>query len=264
MRYYTTVLWKSIRDKKFFLAILILLLSMLFSLGAFLEEGIEYFFHHDYIVTFLQGYNGDRALLTGLAPLVATLPFAAQHIENRRSGTMKYIVSRMGYKNYFHSFFIMNAVLSFMAFLFGMLLFLLLSFMFFEKNAISRDAYYAMTEVSIYKALVNTSPILYIGIIILHCSFVATAYSSVGLAMSFFIKNKFIAWVSPFFIATLGSLFAMFVGLTKMEPMAIFDVSRVKGISPVFVFVYLILTIGISYLASYKKFQKDIKADEEI
>ena len=90
------------------------------------------------------------------------------------------------------------------------------------------DAYYAITKVSIYESAVRTSPLFYVGIIILHCSFVGVAYSSVGLAMSYFIKSKFVAWLSPFILTTIGSLFAMFLGLTKIEPMAIFDVSRVN------------------------------------
>ncbi|HFR3939706.1 TPA: hypothetical protein ACHVI1_002185, partial [Streptococcus suis] len=93
MRYYTNIFLKGIRSKRFFLSVLIILFSMMFSLSAFIEEGMEYFFQHDYVMTFLQGYNGDRTLLTILAPLIATIPFAAQHIENRKSGTMKYIVS---------------------------------------------------------------------------------------------------------------------------------------------------------------------------
>jgi len=47
-------------------------------------------------------------------------------------------------------------------------------------------------------------------------------------------------------------------------PKWIFDVSRVKGISVVFVFVYLILIVVISYWMSYKKFKRDIETDEEI
>lgn len=263
MRYYFNIFLKGIRDKKFFLALLIILLSMIFSLIAFIEEGMDYFFHHDYIMTFLQGYNGDRTLLDGLAPLIATMPFAAQHIENRRSGAMKYIVSRMGYKKYFNSIFITNALLSFVVFVFGMLLFLLISILFFDKS-INMNIYYGITRVSVYEAVAKTSPLLYIGVIILHCSLVAVAYSSVGLAMSYFIKNKFVAWVSPFIIATITSLFAIFIGVTKFEPMAIFDVSRVKGTSIIFVFIYLIITVSCSYVVSYKKFKKDIETDEEI
>lgn len=263
MRYYVSIFLKGIRDKKFFLALLIILLSMIFSLSAWIEEGMDYFFHHDYIMTFLQGYNGDRTLLVGLAPLIATMPFAAQHIENRRSGAMKYIVSRMGYKKYFDSIFITNALLSFAVFIFGMLSFLLVSILFFDKN-ININIYYGITRISVYEAIARKSPLLYIGVIILHCSFVAVAYSSVGLAMSYFIKNKFVAWVSPFIVATIASLFAMFIGFTKLEPMAIFDVSRVKGVSIIFVIIYLILTVGCSYVVSYKKFKRDIEADEEV
>ena len=113
MSYRLNVISKVMRSRKFFLSILIILLSMIFSLTAFVEEGMEYFFKHDYVMAFLQGYNGDRSLLVILGPLIATFPFSAKHVENSKSGTMKYLVARMGYKKYFNSNFIINQLLKF-------------------------------------------------------------------------------------------------------------------------------------------------------
>lgn len=56
----------------------------------------------------------------------------------------------------------------------------------------------------------------------------------------------------------------MFLGLTKLEPMAISDVSRVQGMTPVFVISYLIISLLLSYVLSLLKFKKDIENDEEI
>ena len=56
----------------------------------------------------------------------------------------------------------------------------------------------------------------------------------------------------------------MFVGLTKLEPMAIFDVSRVQGMTPVFVISYLLISLFLDYILSLLKFKKDIENDEEI
>ena len=263
MSYRLNVVSRVMRSKRFFLSILIILLSMIFSLTAFVEEGMEYFFKHDYAMTFLQGYNGDRSLLVILAPLIATLPFAAQHVENSKSGTMKYLVARMGYKKYFNSNFIINFLTSFITFAIGMFIFFIASFVLFSKD-INMDTYMGMTGVSTYKMLADKSALLYILAIILHCAFVGACYSSVGLSLSYFIKNKFVAWIGPFIIATIGSLFAMFVGLTKLEPMAIFDVSRVQGMTPVFVISYLIISLLLAYVLSLLKFKKDIENDEEI
>lgn len=56
----------------------------------------------------------------------------------------------------------------------------------------------------------------------------------------------------------------MFLGLTKLEPMAIFDVSRVQGVTPIFVISYLLISLLLTYILSYIKFKKDIENDEEI
>ncbi len=263
MHYYIYTFFNRIKCKKFLLSIVTILFSMAFSLTAFIEEGTKYFFEHDYVMTFLQGYNGDRTLFTILAPLIATIPFAAQHIENKKSGSLKYILMRMGNRKYFNSIFIINMLLSFVTFLVGMILYFGVSFVVFSKD-VNMDIYYAITRVTTYEVVAKKSPVLYIGIIIIHCSLVAIAYSSVGLALSFFIKNKFIAWISPFIISTVGSLFAMFVGLTKIEPMAIFDVSRVNGIDVTFVLLYMMLVIFTSYIVAYNKFKRDMCVDEEI
>lgn len=263
MSYRLNVIPRVMRSRKFFLSILIILLSMIFSLTAFIEEGMEYFLKHDYVMTFLQGYNGDRSLLVILGPLIATLPFSAQHVENSKSGTMKYLVARMGYKKYFNSNFIINFLTSFITFAIGMVIFFIGCFAFFSKD-LNMDAYMGMTGVSTYKMLANKSAILYILAIILHCGFVGACYSSLGLALSCFIKNKFVAWIGPFIIATIGSLFAMFLGLTKLEPMAIFDVSRVQGMTPVFVISYLLISLFLAYILSLLKFKKDVENDEEI
>ena len=150
-----------------------------------------------------------------------------------------------------------------MTFALGMVIFFIGCFVFFSKD-LNMDAYMGMTGVSTYKMLANKSALLYILVLILHCGFVGACYSSLGLSLSYFIKNKFIAWIGPFIIATIGSLFAMFVGLTKLEPMAIFDVSRVQGMTPIFVISYLLISLFLAYILSLLKFKKDIENDEEI
>lgn len=263
MNYRYKMFLKALTSMKFIGVLVIIIFLCFFGLITFLEEGIEYFFKHDYIYAFLQGYNGDRALLVALAPIIATIPYATRHIENTKSGFIKYIVVRMGYKKYFDSIFLVNMMLAAFVFFIGMLIFLFISFFLFSKN-INQDMYINVTKLSAYKNIANISSILFVFVIIVHCSFISMAFASLGLASSFFIKNKFVAWVFPFFASTIFSLFAIFVNLTLFEPMSMFDVSRVKGTDIFNIILFLLVTIGGSYIVSLLKFKKDLKADEEI
>ena len=49
MDYKVSMFLKGMKNKQFFLAILIILTSMIFSVSAFIEEGMEYFFNHNYL-----------------------------------------------------------------------------------------------------------------------------------------------------------------------------------------------------------------------
>ncbi len=262
LEYCKNILFNGIKDKKFFLAISIILLSMIFSLTSFLDEGSMYFFKHDYVTTFLQGYNGDKSLLVPLAPLIATIPFAANHIENRKSGIIKNLIIRIGYDKYFKYTFLINIILSFLVFFISMFIFMLFSILFFDKN-IDLDIYNYITKNSMYNFVANISPLFYLLILIIHCSIISAVYSSIGLSLSYYIKNKFIAWVFPFVITTIISLFSIFLGITKLELMAMFDVTRVKDNTFIFLLFYVSFFITTSYFIAYNKFKRDIQNDEE-
>lgn len=262
LEYCKNILFNGIKDKKFFLAISIILLSMIFSLTSFLDEESVYFFKHDYVTTFLQGYNGDKSLLVPLAPLIATIPFAANHIENRKSGIIKNLIIRIGYDKYFKYTFLINIILSFLVFFISMFIFMLFSILFFDKN-IDLDIYNYITKNSMYNFVANISPLFYLLILIIHCSIISAVYSSIGLSLSYYIKNKFIAWVFPFVITTIISLFSIFLGITKLELMAMFDVTRVKDNTFIFLLFYVSFFITTSYFIAYNKFKRDIQNDEE-
>ena len=261
MRYYFAILLNNIKNKKFYFAVLIIISVMAFATGVIEKISGDISFN-DYLINFLEGYNGFRSTLPVLAPLIATIPFATMHIDNRKSGTIKYLISRLGYKKYFNSLFITNFLLGFFAFFIAMSLFLLLSFLLYHKN-IDLEYFDQLTRRTIY-GFANKPPHLYIALIILHCSYCAAVFSSIGLAASYFIKNKFTAWLAPFVVSTISSLFALFVGLTIVEPMSIFDIARIAGMKIGFVLSYLTIILLLSYIIAFLKFKRDIKADEEI
>lgn len=263
MGYLKRSVFNGIFSFKFLFGIIALLLVMTFGLYAsnkdYFSEGIKI----NYVVAFLSGYNGWGAVLSMTAPLVATIPFATKHIENRKSGLTKIFVSKMGKDKYFNNLFITNLILTFLQFVIGMFVFLGICFLLFNKSA-SFDDVISSQGSTIYEVFASKSAILYIMIIILHCSVVSMIFSAFGMACSYFIKNKFVAWISSFIATIIFSFFAIFLNLTQLEPMSIFDVSRVSHMKIYIVVAYVIVVIAFSYIFSKLKFNRDMLRDEEM
>ncbi len=263
MSYLKKLVVNGIFNFKFLLGVIIVILSMVSGIINSNSDIFDSIFTIDYAQAFLSGYNGSGSFFVIVAPLIATIPFATRHIDNRKSGFIKILISKMGKDKYFNHLFIANLIVTFLEFLIGMLIFFLTCIVLFSKN-INFDVYSGITGVSVYKFISNISPLSYIITIILHCSIVSVMYSSLGMAFSYFIKKKFVAWISPFVISIIASLFAMFIGVTKLEPMSIFDVSRVSNMNVFIVIIYVFIVVTFSYIFSKKKFNKDMISDEEM
>ncbi len=257
MGFFFKLVFHNLKSKRFFIALGIILVTMMFSWTAFLDDSFE----HSYMEAFLHGCFGYKSLFYGLAPLIAAIPFAAQHVENSKSGTIKYIVSRLGETRYFNTMFFANVLLTAITFMIGMAVFSLISFCAFSKN-VDIDVCNAAFP-NPYMQAANNSLLLYVITLIAHCSFVSVAFSSIGLAVSFFIRNKFVAWISAFIISILMGLFALFLNLVKFEPMAIFNVCRASGTTVFLVIGYSVAITGFSYLLARTKFRMVMRKDEE-
>ncbi len=251
-----------LKSKRFYITLAILILSMVFSWTAFRDDSVP-LFEHDYMLAFVHGCHGWTTLLAILAPLLSAIPFAAQHVENYKSGTMKYIVCRMGERRYFNIMFFANICLTAITFIIGMGLFFLICVVLFSKN-MDTDAFYGIVRVSTYAQIADISPVLYGVTLIAHCAFVASAFSSIGLALSFFIKNKFVAWISPFIISELMALFAMFINIVQLEPMSIFDVNRASDTTVLLVICYVLIIMISAYFLAKTKFIRAMRKDEGI
>lgn len=258
MSFFFKMVLSGLKSKRFFIALGVIIVTMMFSWTAFMEDSFE----HSYMEAFLHGCFGYKSLFYGLAPLIAAIPFAAQHVENCKSGTLKYIVARMGTKRYFNSMFFANAFLTVITFIVGMALVFFASFIVFGKNVNMEICNGGFRNP--YMGIADFSLALYVVTLIAHCSFVAIAFSSIGFSMSFVIKNKFVAWISPFIISTLMGLFAIFINLVKLEPLSIFNVCRASRTTVWLVVCYSLGVIVLTYLLARARFSMGLRKDEEV
>ncbi len=263
MNYISKMCQRALLSKKFVVAVVILWVTMGFAIVDFGKFVVDITFESDYIDAFLKSYSGSWSLLPVFAPLLVAIPFAAQHIENQKSGTIKVLVSRLGENKYFNSIFFTNLIVSFLVFFVGMVLYLTMLYVFFSKN-VDIVSFHDELKCSAYGDYFKNNPLAYVFLIIVHCSIVGCVFSTVGLSISYFINNKFIAWVSPFVISIITSIFALYLNVTKFEPTAVFDVTSVSYTTVPFIIGYVIVTLAGCYILSYIKFKKDMINDEVI
>lgn len=255
-------LWIRIKGLRFILPVFLVLATMGFSLLTEELRDYDSIVQNDFVKVFLMGYQGSYAVFPASILLIATIPYASQYVIAFKSGSEKYMVARFGSDKFFRNTFIINAILSGAVVAIGMALYLLFSFVFFSHD-IDLEFYRQLVSVSAYKMVAEKSIKAYILLIIVHCSVFCAVFSSLGLTISFYIKRRFVAWISPFIIAVILSLFAIFIGITILEPMAILDVSRVSGTTPILIVIYELIVLIAAYMFAIKKYKRDLSEDEE-
>lgn len=261
MSFFFRMIKSGMKSRRFYIALCVILLSMGISWTAFAEDPIS-LFENSYLRAFLHGCFGWNSPFPAVAPLIAAIPFAAQHVENCKSGTMKYMVARMGERKYLNTMFFANVCLTAITFIVGMSLFLLICFLFFDKSV---DVSVCNGELpNIYSRIATQSPFLYAITLIAHCSFVSIAFSSIGFSLSFLFNNKFIAWISAFIVSTLMGLFAIFINAVALDPTSVFDVCSCSNTTLPLVVCYVLVVVGVAYLFARVRFNRTLRHDEEI
>lgn len=206
-------------------------------------------FENDFAKVFLTGYQGYTSIFSIAVFILVTIPFASWFVRCNQSGYEKNIVVRIGQEKYVKNMFIINGVISGITVINGMVLYLIVCFILFNKN-IDIESFINLTNISPYGIFANVGCITYIVVIIIHCAVVCSVFSNLGLAASFFVKKKIVAILFPFAFAIVVSFFAIFIGITKLEPLSIIQVSRVKGMTIPWIIIYLtVIEVGAYFLA---------------
>lgn len=211
---------------------------------------------------FMQCYEGSKALILSVPALICALAFSYWYAQNYISGMEKYIFIKVGKNRYYNSLIIANFILSGLALFIGLLILYLFA-LFTFKAPVDEQFINSIIIGSVFEGIGKISVHYFIFAIILHSTFFGMVYGTLGMAISFFIKNKFVALVSPFVFYTFGSLFALHVGLTKIEPKATFNVGLVTNNNAFYIYGSLFVILILSIALSRWKFVRDLKNDEE-
>lgn len=207
---------RAICSKNFLAATLICFISFIVGIYPFLR-----FTFKGSIYLFLRAHSqGTSSILCLIAPLIVSIPFSNSYCIDTQSKLINYIYLRIGRKKYFISRVISNGLAGGFSIALPLsLLFVILSLIFGIKPVYMGDVRGAFGDVY------NSSQFRYVLILIVLAFIFGIVYSTLGLAISTFINNKYLAIIFPFFVYFIpGLLFGSF-GIAYLEPSTTFDPS---------------------------------------
>jgi len=196
-------------------------------------------------------------ILVIMAPIIVTLPFAASFIDDEEKHFLRNVLIRESRINYFVKKYLITGILGSLAISLPLLMLLLINIIFFPKGSIQ---HIAPSMSGAFNEVYQNSQLAYALLTIVNSTIFGFIYANIGLAISFFIKNKVAAIVGPFLFYILPSFFFIYLNLTPLEPSFTFNFSGQRDIKFSIIALELLLLLIISVIAGYLKF---IKLDKD-
>lgn len=196
---------------------------------------------------FLMGHSkGTLSIISLLFPILVSIPFAASYVSDLQSGFIQYIYVRMGRLKYIAIRLLVNGLVS------GGVISssLLISFFFFmliRGFDVSPSSYINVSLKNGLYELYHNWTVGYILLFILHSFISGVLFSTLGLGLSTFLKNKYFAVLSPFlFYIVSGTLL---IHINKFFHSAILFNLGVYGdlqYSYVMLYTIILLVVGVT------------------
>ena len=164
-------------------------------------------------------YGAYYWVLPAIAPLIAVLPFAASLITDRSSGYVTFILSRTSFRKYITSKFFANLLAGGISISIPLLIMYGVINIFYPRGfppvtapgeaRIGRIPY---TLPGPMTYLYRTKTDLYVFFLIGLSFIFGATYASLGLALSLFLHNRYVALATPFILYQIGSFVMNMLG----------------------------------------------------
>jgi len=214
---------------KFLLAIALTLIADIFGLLEYgppvspFEDPVKYPFIQNAFDGFI--YGAYYWVLPALAPLIAVLPFGDSFITDRSSGYVSFILSRTSFRKYITSKFFANLLAGGISLsiplliMYGVInIFYLRGFPPVTAPGEARIARIPYTLPGPMAYLYRTKTDLYVFFLIGLSFIFGAVYASLGLALSLFLHNRYVALATPFVLYMIGGMVANMLGKSAWNP----------------------------------------------
>ena len=186
-------------------------------------------------------------ILILILPLLSSLVYSDTYLEDKKSGFLKFIYMRSEKKKYLRTKFLANFIVSGLA----VAIPIMISFIFLRLRIPSGEpnpilGVNTIFPTQLFPKLFYSHPNIYILLWIVIYFIYAGAFSSLGLSLSIFIKNRIAVLFSPFIICHVIGIALEFLGGYKYYPLNFLYLSLYKSFT-VIILEFIVLMF-VSYL----------------
>ena len=186
-------------------------------------------------------------ILILILPLLSSLVYSDTYVEDSKSGFLKFIYIRGDKKKYLRTKFLANFILSGVA----VAIPIVVSFVVLKLRVPSVETnpllgVSTILQTDIFPKMFYSHPNLYIALWIGIYFIYAGLFSSVGLSLSIFIRNKIVVLFSPFIIYHVGAIIIEFFQGYRYYPASFLYLGLYKSFAAII--IEFILIMIISYL----------------
>lgn len=237
---------RALFSKNTFLAIIIVLISLIIPcyFGSIIpfpnDDGINFFIR---IGAFL-----PMSYLPLLAPLISCIPYSNSYISDKSSGILKYIYTKIEFREYFNTKLIVNALVSGLVFLVPQIIMLIILIIF---KGINNEN---MEIVGAFSSIYYNNKMIYALILIFMQFIFGSVFSTFALGVSAVTENKYLTIIVPFiYVIITGTVFEI-IGINKLfnfNVVTLFDISYSASMTGINIIVHNIAIFLIGMILFY-------------
>lgn len=250
--YFKTELKRAILSKYFLIALLITFALLLYSFFEFITLGWQsspFNFqslkkYYDSFDMFIISRSENRASYLGLlAPLLASLVYSDSYLSDKSSGYLNFIYMRLSKKKYIFTKLLVNILASGLSIVLSSLFMLFLLILLFGIGVNSENVLNLSGPFSdIYY---NGNKYLYFLIILIMSFIFNCIFSTLSLAISTFVNNKYISFLAPFFYYIISGSLLVIVGFSKLNATRLFMPKNDVSVLDLVIYQLFLLILGI-------------------
>lgn len=253
--FFKSELKRAIISKNMAISIFICIVSFflnfdfIYSLLTYSERGVTYFYNWSV-------YGGIISLLF---IIIATIPFATSYIDDCSLDYYSSVKDKIGGFKYIITKFVVNFIAGGLVIFIPFILYFL--FLLVSKGVSLIDLDYA-TEVNILlRHIFEQSQIQYMLLNIILSSIAGATFSTVALAVSIYIKNKYLVMIFPFLCYITS---AIVLSDYNLNLQMIFNLDTDIHLSMTYRLIYALFVVFVSISIFMIKYIIDEKKDKEI
>lgn len=213
---------------------------------------------YDSVDIFLMARAFGRSSILGvIAPLLAALVFSNSYLQDKDSGFLKFIYTRMSRKKYIISRIFVNSISSGVIISAALLVILFFISLIFGIQTNSNSQFEVRGA---YVFLYAKSKWIYTVCIIIISFIFNSIFATLSLGVSPFLNNKYLSFLCPFFIYILSLTLSPYIGLSKLNMGLLFRPLVNGSEIPVLIYqcILLVICIVLFYVGVLYRNEKDL------